>query len=85
LRERMDNNDQYDTGNYVRDKRPWFGPKRLGWGCGPRTWQGYLVSAILVLYVILMSTLTKGHMPGVLFAIVPAIAVPFIIMAIQRR
>jgi hypothetical protein len=81
----MDNNDQYDTGNYIRDKRPWFGPKQFGRGYGPRTWQGYLVSAILVLYVILMSTLTKGHMPGMLFAIVPAIAVPFIIMAIQRR
>jgi hypothetical protein len=81
----MDNNDQYDTGNYIRDKRPWFGRKQFGWGYGPRTWQGYLVSAILVLYVILMSTLTKGHMPGMLFAIVPAIAVPFIIMAIQRR
>jgi hypothetical protein len=81
----MQNNDQYDTGDYVRDKRPWFGPKRFGWGYGPRTWQGYLVTAILVLYVILMSTLTKGHMPEMLFAIIPAIAVPFIIMAIQRR
>jgi hypothetical protein len=32
-----------------------------------------------------MSTLTKGHMPVRLLAIIPAIAVPFIIMAIQRR
>ena len=81
----MQNNDQYDTGDYVPDKRPWFGPKRFGWGYGPRTWQGYLVTAILVLYVILVGTLTKGHMPGMLFGIIPAIAVPFIIMAIQRR
>jgi hypothetical protein len=35
--------------------------------------------------VILVATLTKGRMPEMLFAIIPAIAVPFIIMAIQRR
>jgi hypothetical protein len=81
----MENNDQRDPGDYMRNKPPWFGPRQFGWGYGPRTWQGYLVSAILVLFVILMSTLTRGHMPGMLFAIVPAIAVPFIIMAIQRR
>jgi hypothetical protein len=81
----MQNNDQYDTGDYTRDKRPWFGPRRFGWGYGPLTWQGYIVTAIIVLYVILVSTLTKGHMPGMLLAIVPAIAVPFIIMTIQRR
>jgi hypothetical protein len=81
----MENNDQYDTGDYGRDKRPWFGPRQFGFGYGPRTWQGYVVSAILLLYVILIATLTRGHMPGMLLAIVPAIAVPFIIMAIQRR
>jgi hypothetical protein len=81
----MEINDQYDSGDYRQDKPPWFGPKQFGWGYGPRTWQGYLVSAILVLFVILVGTLTKGHMPEMLFAIVPAIAVPFIIMAIQRR
>ncbi|NYI58878.1 hypothetical protein BKA22_001623 [Cellulomonas soli] len=23
---------------------PWFGPKRIGWGLGPRTWQGWAVT-----------------------------------------
>jgi hypothetical protein len=35
--------------------------------------------------LILVATLTKGHMPGMLIGIIPVIAVPFIIMAIQRR
>jgi hypothetical protein len=24
-------------------REPWFGPKRIGYGWGPRTWQGYVV------------------------------------------
>ncbi len=27
-------------------RRPWFGPKRIGFGYGPRTWQGCLVTAL---------------------------------------
>jgi hypothetical protein len=28
--------------------RPWFGPKRVGWGVRPQTWQGWLIMAIIV-------------------------------------
>jgi hypothetical protein len=80
-----DNNDQFDTGNYPKDKQPWFGRKRFGYGFGPRTWQGYLVTTILLVYVIVVATLTKGHMPGMLFAIIPAIAVPLVIRSFQSR
>jgi hypothetical protein len=80
-----DGNDQFDIGDSPKRKQPWFGQKRFGYGFGPRTWQGYLVTAVLVLFLILVATLTKGHMPGMLIGIIPVIAVPFIIMAIQRR
>lgn len=80
-----EDNQQFDIGDGPSTKQPWFGPKRMGFGYGPRTWQGWLVSAVLVLFVILVATLTKGHMPGMLIGIIPAIAVPFLIMAIQRR
>lgn len=34
-------------------KRPiWFGPKRLGFGIGPRNWQGWGVMALFILVVI---------------------------------
>ncbi|MBE1159913.1 hypothetical protein [Dyella acidiphila] len=36
------------------DNRAWFGPKRIGWGYGPRSWQGWLTVAI---YALLMMTL----------------------------
>jgi hypothetical protein len=81
----MENNDQYDTGSYRPDKQPWFGAKRFGSGFGPRTWQGYLVTAVLALFAVLVATLTKGHMPWMLFAIAPVVVVPFIIWTVQRR
>ena len=27
---------------------PWFGPKRIGWGPRPVTWQGWLLTAAMV-------------------------------------
>lgn len=26
--------------------KPWFGPKRIGWGISPKTWQGYVVTIL---------------------------------------
>jgi hypothetical protein len=36
--------------------RPWFGPKRIGWGIRPQTWQGWLVT--LVLAAVLATVIT---------------------------
>jgi hypothetical protein len=67
-------------------KRPWFGPRRFGIGYSPRTWQGYLITAILVLFVVIMTTVAKGHSPLILIAVVPAVVIPIIIISlIQRR
>ena len=35
-------------------KRPWFGPKRIGWGYRPQTWQGW---SLVLLFVVLVVTL----------------------------
>jgi hypothetical protein len=80
-----DGSDQYDVGDYPQPKQPWFGPKPFGYGYGPRSWQGWVVTAVLVAFVILVATVTRGRMPGMLIGIIPAIAVPFIIMGIQKR
>jgi hypothetical protein len=34
-----------------KDNRAWFGRKRIGWGYGPRGWEGWLT---VVLYLLLM-------------------------------
>jgi hypothetical protein len=80
-----DGSDSCDTGSYPKNKQPWFGAKRFGYGFGPRTWQGYLVTAILTVFAITVATLVKGRMPDILFAIIPVIAVPLIIRSFQSR
>ncbi len=80
-----DDRGQYDTGSGPKNSEPWFGAKRFGYGFGPRTWQGYLVTAILAVFAITVGTLVKGRMPDMLFVIIPVIAVPLIIRSIQSR
>lgn len=72
-------------GRWPRDRRPWFGPKRFGFGYGPRTWQGFLVTALLVLSVVGTAAATGGHSPLMVLPIAAAILVPLIIIRIQRR
>jgi hypothetical protein len=35
--------------------RPWFGPKRVGYGLRPQTWQGWaLILAVVIVVVVLI-------------------------------
>jgi hypothetical protein len=81
----VEGNRQSRPESYGLDKRPWFGPKLSGMGYRPQTWQGYLITAVLVLFVVIVATLTKGHSLLILIAVVPAIVIPIIISWIQRR
>lgn len=36
-------------------KEPWFGKRRLGWGFTPTTWQGWVLTLILILILLLDS------------------------------
>ena len=35
----------------IHMERPWFGPKRYGWGWRPVSWQGWLLVALFVAFV----------------------------------
>jgi hypothetical protein len=35
--------------------KPWFGPKRIGWGIRPQTWQGWLVTMLVVAAIVLIA------------------------------
>jgi hypothetical protein len=41
----------------MSEQRPWFGPKRVGYGLRPQTWQGWLIVALFVVAVIVVATL----------------------------
>lgn len=41
-------------------KRPWFGPKRIGWGYSPQTWQGWAVTLGFAVVVVLIALLVRS-------------------------
>jgi len=40
-----------NCGTTLKPKQPWFGPKRVGYGISPKTWQGWLIVAVFVAVV----------------------------------
>lgn len=41
--------------------KPWFGPRRFpGWGWSPVTWQGWLVTAVFLVAILLCAFLLPG-------------------------
>jgi hypothetical protein len=65
--------------------QPWFGPKQFGFGYGPRTWQGFLVTAVSLVLVVSVGSATKGHSPLFYGVIAFVVAVHLAIIVIQRR
>jgi len=65
-------------------KRPWFGPKRIGWGYRPQTWQGWLVSALSLAAVIVAGAVAKGTL-WFYAVVIAVVAVHLVIIAVQRR
>jgi hypothetical protein len=45
--------------NEDRARRPWFGPKRIGIGLRPQTWQGWLVTLAIVVVIVLVIAIIK--------------------------
>ncbi len=41
----------------VDGRRAWFGPKRVGFGLRPQTWQGWAVVAVLAVAVVVVGLL----------------------------
>ncbi|HUC23818.1 MAG TPA: hypothetical protein VMA73_14005 [Streptosporangiaceae bacterium] len=65
-------------------RRPWFGPKRIGWGYRPQTWQGWLVTALSAVAVVVAGTVAKGT-PWFFAVVIAAVAVHLVIIVVQRR
>ncbi|MGI8880343.1 MAG: hypothetical protein ACR2KJ_07535 [Jatrophihabitans sp.] len=40
-----------------RSQRSWFGPKRIGLGLRPQTWQGWLIVLVLAVVIIVLAVL----------------------------
>jgi hypothetical protein len=81
----MDDDSQFGPDLTSQRKQPWFGPKRIGFGYGPRTWQGYLVTAVMAAVLVTVGTVTGAHSPWFVATIVAFFAVHLGIIVAQRR
>jgi hypothetical protein len=63
-------------------KKPWFGPKRWGWGWRPISWQGWLVVLIYVGAVALIASVVNKLGQTKFF--VAIIIISIILMVVTR-
>ncbi len=56
-------------------RTPWFGPKTVGWGWTPVTWQGWALTVVFIAATLALSTI-----PGIRYrlAIIVGLVVVFI-------
>jgi hypothetical protein len=51
-------------------QRPWFGPRRFGWGWTPYSWHGWVVTAVFLAGIILGEVFLHGTLKlGVVIAL----------------
>lgn len=39
--------------------KPWFGPKRFGYGLRPQTWQGWAIVLVIAVVVVAVARLAR--------------------------
>lgn len=44
----------------TKSRKPWFGPKRLGFGISPQTWQGWVIVLLVALAVVVLARVLAG-------------------------
>ena len=45
----------------MAEKKPWFGPNRVGWGLHPTSWQGWLIVLAVAGLAFLPGLLSLGR------------------------
>ncbi len=65
----------------LRAGRPWFAPKRFGFGATPVTWEGWCATLGFAALMILDATAVRGPVRWVLFAV---LTVAFVILAFMK-
>jgi hypothetical protein len=66
--------------------RPWFGPRRVGWGLTPISWQGRLLTGAYVAAVFVLAITLSTPQPWVFWTLLMlATAAYFLIALLTRR
>ena len=62
----------------VLGSKAWFGPRRLGWGLGPVSPEGWAVTAVAIAAIIGLAALGKHHWWLSLLVVIVLLAVVFL-------
>jgi hypothetical protein len=66
-------------------ERPWFGPKRYGWGLTPISWQGWVLTASYVVAVFLLAIMLATPQPWIFWTLFVLATVVFLLVAFLKR
>lgn len=66
-------------------RKGWFGPKVLGWGVGPRSWEGWLATVLFVAAAVASQTLLPEGSAEAWTAFVGVVAAFLLVVILTYR
>jgi len=65
--------------------RPWFGPRRYGWGLTPVSWQGWLLTGAYVVAVFVLAITLSTPQPWIFWTLLVLATVAYFLVANLTR
>ena len=65
--------------------RPWFGPRRYGWGLKPASWQGWVLTRVHVAAVFALAITLATPQPWVFWTLLVLATVAYFLIANLTR
>jgi hypothetical protein len=65
--------------------RPWFGPRRYGWGLTPTSWQGWVVTGAYVAAVFVLAITLSTPQPWTFWTLLALATVAYFLVANMTR
>jgi hypothetical protein len=65
--------------------RPWFGPRRYGWGLKPASWQGWVLTGVYVAAVFALAITLATPQPWVFWTLLALATVAYFLIANLTR
>jgi hypothetical protein len=65
--------------------RPWFGPRRYGWGLTPISWQGWVLTGAYVAAVFVLAITLSAPQPWIFWTLLVLATVAYFLVAFLTR
>jgi hypothetical protein len=65
--------------------RPWFRPRRFGWGLAPASWEGWALTGAYVLAVFVLARTLATAQPWIFWTLLAFAALAYFLVANLKR